>query len=319
MSKKLVVSLVCVFVVVAVVLILFWTLFALSSVTVSFQSTLSNLSLTEDEIVEAGQFHYGSCVLFDNKKTAIEKINDKAKEDERFAYIRVVNIETVFPNKYVVHVAERERLFAVRNSENVFICDRDFRVLDVKQDFDATSEDCVLLKGLQIENSEISVGDFLQIKQTYMLKFFSAFSQNNRTLREVVGKFSEAILSTYSDDFTGEQYHQIEINSASGQKFLIKNPDFAFANKVALLYSVESALFSQKTDNDNILDSDGNQIFLIKNEHGEFLPYTQGSDEDKVSLTYSLLEKCQIVVDNLTLSDFVDRTEADIFYYLKQI
>ena len=65
-KKAIIITSVCVGVV-AVVLILFWTLFALSSVTVEFHTTTKNLTLSEEEIVEAGDFSYGTCVLFDGK------------------------------------------------------------------------------------------------------------------------------------------------------------------------------------------------------------------------------------------------------------
>ena len=134
MSKKLIVSLVIVGVVVAIVLILFWTLFGLSSVSVEFASSLENLTVSAEEIVEAGQFRMGSCVLFEGKRKSVEKIYAKAKENPNFAYIRVLNIETVFPNKFVIHVAEREELFAVNYNGQTLICDRDLRVLNTREE-----------------------------------------------------------------------------------------------------------------------------------------------------------------------------------------
>ena len=67
MSKKLIISLSIAFSVLAVVLILFWTLFVLSSVSVKFHSTTINLNITEEEIVEAGDFRFGACVFFEGK------------------------------------------------------------------------------------------------------------------------------------------------------------------------------------------------------------------------------------------------------------
>ena len=49
-------------------LISLWTLFGLSSVSVEFHSTTQNMNLTENEIVEAGQFTKHACVFFESKK-----------------------------------------------------------------------------------------------------------------------------------------------------------------------------------------------------------------------------------------------------------
>ena len=50
MSKKAIISLSIVLGIVAVVLILFWTLFALSTVTVDYKTATLNLNLTDEEI-----------------------------------------------------------------------------------------------------------------------------------------------------------------------------------------------------------------------------------------------------------------------------
>ena len=65
LSKKLIISLSVCLGVIAVILILFWTLFALSTVEVEYHTTTKNLSLSNEEIVEAGKFSYGACVFFD--------------------------------------------------------------------------------------------------------------------------------------------------------------------------------------------------------------------------------------------------------------
>lgn len=309
-------------VIIAVVLILFWTLFALSSVSVSFHSTLLNLDVSAEEIVEAGEFKYGESVLFQSKKKYISNINDHAYENSKFAYIRVLNIETVFPNKYVVHVSEREELFSVEFNGQTLVLDRDFRVLDIISNEESRIENKpITLKGLEIEDSEVRVGDFLKVKQNYMKKFLSVFLKNNRTYSEIKGKFSEIQIASYCDETTNVQYDSLNFTTFENRKFILKNPEFAFAEKVALLYAVESSVFSQEVDNEGyILDKEGQKIYLTKNESGQYLPYTENSDsKDKVALSFSLLNKCAIVVDNLTLDENITRSEKDIYYCFQEI
>lgn len=318
MSKKLIITLSVVFAIVAVFLILCWTLFGLSSVSIEFETTTKNLTLSDEEIVEAGRFRYGASVLFEGKQKYIDNLNAKSAENEKFAYLKVVNIETVFPNRFVVHVAEREELFAVEYDTQFLICDRDFRVLK----FSYTQENAILLKGLQILNSSVSVGDFLEIGQTSMKKFYSVMLQNNRDLAEQLGKFKEIELGSYQDEITHKEYVSITLTTFQNRKFVINNIDFAFANKVQLMFAAEAALFSQNVDGSgNILNSNGEIIYVVKNENGEYLPFDSEShsEEEKIALTYHVLQNCYIKVDNLTLNDYIDRDETDIFYALVEL
>ncbi len=318
MSKKLIITLSVVFCVIAVVLILFWTLFALSSVTVEFSSTLINLTISEAEIIEAGNFNYGACVLFESKTKYIENINNYASENENFAYLQVVNIETVFPNKFVIHVTEREELFAVEvdlnGDKQYLICDREFRVLKILEEYTSTQNNGILLKGLEFDNDDVKVGDFLDVEQTAMLNFYSAMVANNRDLAEQWGKFQELELGRYVDDFTGIEYTSLTLTTFQGRIFEIDNIDFAFVNKIQLMFAVESAIYNQNVDeNGYILNADGQIIYVLENENGEYMSSENGV-EGSVPLSYSLLADCLIKIDNLTLDENVDRTESDIYY-----
>lgn len=304
---------------IAVILILFWTLFALSSVSVQYASTTINLNVGTEEIVEAGGFRKGACVLFEGKKKSIEKIYNHAKENENFAYLRILNIETKFPNKFVVHVAEREELFAVKHNGKFLICDRDLRVLKISDDFLSTKENPILLTGLEIKDENFVVGDFLNVGQTSVMKFYDAMLRNNRSLIEQRGKFEKIQLSTYKDSTTQKTYISMTLESFASRKFVINNIDFAFANKIQKMFAAESALFGQKTDeNGNITNSKGEILFVVKNENGEYIPFDASlhEEEKKMALTYQILERCILKVDNFTLSDYINRNENDIFYSL---
>lgn len=316
MSKKLVISLSIVFCVIAVLLILFWTLFGLSSVVVEYDSTTQNLVVKDEDIVKAGEFRFGACVLFEGKKASIKKIHDYSKEDNNFAYIKVVNIETIFPNRFVVHVVEREELFAVECQDKVFICDRDLRVLRIVESFESSNNNAILLKGLTIKNQQIDVGDFLQTEQENIKNFYSVMLENNRDLAQQIGKFKQISLGSYKDEITKKEYISMELLSFQNRKFIINNIDFAFAHKVQKLFNVESSLFSQKIDEyGNILNSKGEKIFVKRTEKGEYLLSGEEDDEsEKIELSYQLLEKCSLKIDNLTLHDLLDRNENDIYY-----
>ncbi len=321
MRKKLIISLSVVFGFIAVLLILFWTLFGLSKVTVSFSTTLENLTATQEEIVNAGKFRKGASVLFEGKKKSIRKIEEYVSQNENFAYIKVENIETVFPNKFVIHISEREELFAISTAENYLICDRDLRVLRVVSDFESTQTNAILLEGLTLKSETIKIGDFLNCEEKNITKLYSAFVQSNRNLNEQRSKFQKIEVSHYLDGFTKKEYVALELHTFSGKRFEICNIDFALANKIKLMYAVETSIYSQKVDADgDMVDAQGNKVFFKKLDSGEFVKFNEDTDDSAIKISYlQVLSNCKIKVDNLTLSEFVHRTENDIYYCLMSL
>lgn len=318
MKKKLIISLSIVFGFVAVLLILFWTLFALSKVTVSFSTTLENLTVSKDEIVKAGEFRKGASVLFEGKAKSIRRIENYVSKNENFAYIKIENIETVFPNKFVIHVSEREELFAVQNLDKFLICDRDLRVLKILNEFSNDNTNSILLEGLTIKNKDIKIGDFLSVEEKNITKLYSAFVKNNRNLNEQRAKFQKIEVNHYQDDFTKKEYVALSIRTFSDRVFEIRNIDFALSNKIRLMFAVEASVFGQAIDSDGDLrDKKGEKVFFKKLESGEFVQFSADKDDEAEKMSYrDVLSFCKIRVDNLTLSDFVDRTSKDIYYSL---
>lgn len=322
MSKKaIIITSVCVGVV-AVVLILFWTLFALSSVTVEFHTTTKNLTLSEEEIVEAGDFSYGACVLFDGKNKYVERLNKKAGEDEKFAYLEVVNIETVFPNRYIIHVAEREEVFAIQTGNEVLILDDDLRVLSKEsladgESYISSKQNAIELKNLTILNDEINVGDFLEVEQTGVLEFYNAFLANNRTLAEQKGFVKEILLGVNHVDITEMDYVSATILTHSGREFVINNIDFALANKIQLMFALDSALYNQINGEGYVVDGNGEIVHdNVLDENGNLMLDDNGEPLKGEAWTYERLQNSYVLIDNFILNDYQEVSESDIYYNL---
>ncbi len=318
MKKKLIISLSVVFGFIAVLLILFWTLFALSKVTVSFSTSLENLTVSKEEIIKAGEFRKGASVLFEGKSKSIKKIEKYVSQNENFAYIKIENIETVFPNKFVIHISEREELFAVSCENKFLICDRDLRVLKKIDEFSSKHDNAILLEGLTIKNEDVKIGDFLKVEEQNITKLYSNFVKNNRSLGEQRSKFEKIEVSHYQDGYTKKEYVALTLHTFIGRTFEICNIDFALSNKIRLMYAVESAVFEQKIDADgDMVDKSGNKVFFKKLESGEYVKYDEEKDVDVDKYSYvQVLASCKIRVDNLTLSDYIKRDENDIYYAL---
>lgn len=222
----------------AVIVVLCFTLFALDKISVDFknETTVFNSQLKQQEIMESGEFSTGACVFFMDKNTSTEKI------EKSHPYIKVINIEIVFPNDIIIHCYEREELFAVQFGEKkYYICDEELKILRTltleTDDYLSTQTNAILVKGYENVPTDLTAGDFLNInkdKDNAIKKFSSAFKLNNRTGVEQKGLVKEIEFEPYASvihkkymialnltDFTGfsakiidaEDYLEYKINS----------------------------------------------------------------------------------------------------------
>ncbi len=318
MSKKAIISLSIVLGIVAVILILFWTLFALSTVTVNYKTTTINLNVEDEEIVKAGEFQFGACVLFDGKNKYIENINNYVSQNENFAYLEIVNIETVFPNKYVIHIAEREEVFAVSFDGQTLICDDDLRVLKIlNEEYESTKENPILLENLEIENQEIKVGTFLEVKEKGVLNLFDAQFVNNRDLKEQKAYFKSITLGTNYVEITDKTYDNITIQTFGGLTYVVNNIDFALAEKFRLLFAIDSAIYLQINEDGQLVDKNGEPVCdFVYDENGEIMKDENGNALKGKIWTYERLKNGYVLIDNNILNDFQEVLPTDIYYKL---
>ena len=83
------------------------------------------------------------------------------------------------------------------------------------------------------------------------------------------------------------------------------------------MFAVEGQLFSMKTNGlGQIVDTNDEVLYVVKLSTGQYVKFDaeQHEESEKIALTYELLSTCHIEVDNLTLTDYVNRTTNDIYY-----
>ncbi len=236
MKKKLLIILSAIGGVVAVFVILCFTLFSLKTVEVDFRTSTTVLTGQAQEIVESGEFGYGGSVLFMGKRNPIAKI------EKTFPYIKVINIETVFPSKYIIHASERQQVYALELNDKTYICDEDFKVLEIH---DGKSEDLekkpILFKGLRVKNSNALAGEFLDIENK--VDVYSAFVKNNRLLHEQMSIIESIETGVMKNDINIEEQY-VAIKTYSGQTFILKNAVDRLEYKVMHMLRVYSQIYS---------------------------------------------------------------------------
>ena len=227
----------CLIGVVAVLVMLCFTLFAVHTVSINVRtSTDLNFPLKE-QIIEAGEMPYGEPVFFINKSKVKKNI------EKTFPYVEVINIETVFPSKLIVHVRERQEIYAFVYGEKVYYCDNNLIVLrcENKTDYTSTQTNPILISGIEINNTEIQIGE--RLNSDNYVDIYNAFVENNRLLNEQLSIISSIEYSTHIDEVTNKTAPCFFIKTFDGHEFRIFNSDKYLKYKAQKFLTAYSGLY----------------------------------------------------------------------------
>lgn len=275
-TKRIVISVSVLMVIVAVLVALSFTVFSLKKVEVDYRTSHKNITLTDEEIVDGGDFSFGASVFFHGKNGYSEKIESLSP------YIEVVNIETVFPSTFVVHIAERQEVYAFSYNNATFITDQNLRILRQEQNFISTRENAMLFEDALIAEKDYQVGDYLEIEN--FIDIYSALFECNRTLTEQISLISSIKLVDEFDDAVNQNQTTAVLKLFSGQTVQIKNATYGLKYKLNMFLSVYSNLYS-----------------LIGKEMASGERWTE-----------EILNGCTIVVNNYY--DYTQHTESDCYF-----
>lgn len=257
MKKKWIIASSIVLGVIGLCVIFAFTLFSLKKVSVDFRTSITNISATEDEIIESANFKYGSSVFFHGKNGYISNI------EKSYPYIKVINIETVFPSKFIIHVAEREEIFAVKNGENYYITDDEFKILRIENDFIPSSSNAMLIEGVSINSNTYNIGDFLNITGYY--EIYDALYENNLPNGECNNIIEKITFSTVYDAVLKKNINTVSLKLFNGMTFEILNCDYGLSAKIKMFKNVFSSFpeFIGKTIK---VDSEEGEKYIILTE-----------------------------------------------------
>ncbi len=257
-----------------VLVILNFTLFALRNVEVDFknQSTIFT-SEAQENIANNSAIPRGASVFTINKT----QIKDQLERDN--PYLKIVNIETVFPNKIIIHCAEREETYAIRAGESrYFICDADFKVLNIQAHFRDDQYNAILFEGLEniITNANrVNAGEFLEFSSDtdLLMGLGKALLQNNKTVAMQRGLISSITLTSAIYPFTAINLPYFAIKDYNGFVTNIYKPDTLLAEKLQYMFATLSqvvyipSVFYQK-------DIEDGKITLEQIDEQYYLDYT---------------------------------------------
>ena len=281
-KKWIIASGIVVFIVGLFVLLAF-TLFSLRSIKVDYRTSTLNLTATEQEIIDSADFKMNTSVLFHGKKGYINKI------ENAFPYIKVVNIETVFPSRFVVHVAEREAIYALKGESGYLICDDEFKILEIEKTF---QNDAILLSGVSYKGIE-KEGEFLNVENFPLI--YSYLYENGVRTQDAIALINEITFGTKYDNILGLDLPYFSMSMTNGQTYTILNCSYGLQSKIGLFKELYGQIFNYI----------GQTLTLVDENNQSY----------QVTLTYNNLKNAEIVINNYY--DYKSYDENDCYFKLQ--
>ncbi len=207
-----------------------FTVFTVKEVELNFK-TSQNIEWVDQEIIETGGFEFGKCLLFDSKKEYAINI------EKQNPYLKVLNIETVFPSKFVVHLQEREECFAFQNEGNTVYLGDDLKVLKIEEGevFSSLKTNAILLEDFSWKN-EIVVGEILESEDFHLKNFFTSMIENNKQYSQVVG-FCKSLKFFETQNEFGVVEKNILLKTFADREIEIKNYETSLSLKLQHMFT----------------------------------------------------------------------------------
>ncbi len=234
MKKRWIIAISVIVALVGLLVLLAFTLFSLREVKVDFRTSRQHLTASETEIVESAEIKLGSSVFFRNKDKYASNI------EEKYPYAKVINIETVFPSTLVVHIAEREELYAVAFDGGHYICDNELKILRSDDNFSSSAGGVILLSGIDAPNGLVAG----QRIDGTLPALAEAMRENNCLAGEMRSMIKSVNVTNVFDENINASQTALQLEFYSGQTFVICNCDYGLRYKAGLLLEVYAQLYT---------------------------------------------------------------------------
>lgn len=175
-------------------IILTFTVFTFKKFDIEFETTTNlDSDLVYEQLTNEIDFDFNKALILLDKHKIVNQIENK------FPYLKVINMEIKFPNSITIHMAQRQELYAFIKNDNYYIVDEDMKVLRIEQSYVSNRENAILVKDItpsqNVEDIQLSsVLEFEGIDKFLFKQVYNAFLTNNRNKVEMMGFFKELTL-----------------------------------------------------------------------------------------------------------------------------
>lgn len=254
--KKLIIVLSVIVALLITLIVLMFTLFSLKSVEIEFE-TGNKIITNEMQSQIISEIDLGGTVFFKNKDEMTSKI------EKKYPYVKVINIETILPNKFIIHIAERQEIYAITSLNRTCYLDNELKVLRINEEnFISVSTNAIKLDlfGLDFDLSAFSEGQFFDVSeltinssnktinlgeqtQEVLNNLLNCFQINNRTLVDLKALAKSITFGTFIDYRNGETALQAKIVDFNDFEICILCPNENLEDKVSnMLYAYEKIM-----------------------------------------------------------------------------
>jgi len=248
MKGKRLIVLLSVLAFLTVLIVINSTLFTLQKVSVNWLTTKYVLDLNNVKDYNiTDKVHLGGSIFFVEKDEIAEDL------ERSFSYLRVVSIETKFPNKIVIHSAERESLYAVSLGSNRYaVLDEMGKVLNIstyERLFEGadlgTRPILVDFLSVSLSDKDLTIGEY--VESEYVAYILSSLS---RSLREsgYSPTTSKGVLKSVSIE-SKEGYSLVNMQTRNGMVITIDDFEICTTDKLMLGFERYNSLH-----NDGVVD-----------------------------------------------------------------
>ncbi len=257
--KRLIIILGSLFSLIVLCTILSFTLFKVNKIEFDFENSTSIFASIEKqtEVIKSADINTKIPIFTLNKKYI------KNNLESNNPYLKVINIETVFPNKLILHCAEREELFCIKSRDNLyFICDEELKILNIQQSYSNLQTNAVLVNDVDILNTGASVGDFLELYsgQELIKNISSAFAHTNKTVADIKAIFKSVSLKYEDNVFVAKKSPTFTFTTFDNFEIEVRNANSFLNSKINILLNYVPELYEYYSTNKFIIDINPNNI-----------------------------------------------------------
>lgn len=236
------------------------TIFSVGEIKLEFKSQKNVLAdASETEIISTSGLKKGTSVFL------IDKTNMSKKLEKAYPYLKVLSVETKFPNKVTINVIERDEVFAFQQSEKYIITDSDLKVLKIVSG-DYVSNNTNAIKVLAFDDCEVEVGQFLSPQQKFLaLKTIEANNYQNY-LKEESQNALQDLFATYKSVAAFDD--KVVFDSFFGVKIQIFAVDIRGQEKLKMATAVFDGLTGEQKQKGiiSVFQKDGKVLGSYKDE-----------------------------------------------------
>lgn len=235
MKNKSLVIILSVLAFIVLLVVLSSTIFCLKKVELNFMSNTINLTDKNEDIISSAEFKYNQSIFFIDKSTYVKKL------EENNPYLKVLNMETIFPNKLVINCVERNELFAIKSYENdefknYLILDDELKILNLDENYTNLYTNSILVTLTNEITQTNLAGQVLNSTYNELLKALAneLYAYNNNPLL-LKANFEEIIVNF-------ENKSNIKIKMRSGVEIILKDMQNKLTEKFMLALSYYNSL-----------------------------------------------------------------------------